>query len=202
VRKRLLDIGEDIPGKAKRGQQPLATLVKSEIARWTPIIKAANVKAGQKLHNSSQMASRTACWTTRRGVVAGRRHGHKSLAGAPIRPSSPLRRRGGTSTRRTGKTLFGKRRRIYARIARRGAGIGDDMAPILPVQCWIARTALGWSVRKLALAAEVSRDTVARFERGGELKAITVEAIQDTLERAGVVFIDAHDGGPSARLQR
>jgi transcriptional regulator with XRE-family HTH domain len=76
------------------------------------------------------------------------------------------------------------------------------VAPILPVQCWIARTALGWSVRKLALAAEVSRDTVARFERGGELKAITVEAIQDTLERAGVVFIDAHDGGPSARLQR
>ena len=53
-----------------------------------------------------------------------------------------------------------------------------------------------------SLAAEVSRDTVARFERGGELKAITVEAIQDTLERAGVVFIDAHDGGPSARLQR
>jgi tripartite-type tricarboxylate transporter receptor subunit TctC len=44
VRKRLLDIGSDIPGKAKRGQQPLAALVKSEIARWTPIIKAANLK--------------------------------------------------------------------------------------------------------------------------------------------------------------
>jgi tripartite-type tricarboxylate transporter receptor subunit TctC len=44
VRKRLLDIGSDIPGKAKRGQQPLAALVKSEIARWTPIIKAANIK--------------------------------------------------------------------------------------------------------------------------------------------------------------
>jgi tripartite-type tricarboxylate transporter receptor subunit TctC len=44
VRKRLLDIGDDIPGKAKRGQQPLAALVKSAIARWTPIIKAANVK--------------------------------------------------------------------------------------------------------------------------------------------------------------
>ena len=41
VRKRLFDIGCDIPGKAKRGQQPLAALVKSEIARWTPIIKAA-----------------------------------------------------------------------------------------------------------------------------------------------------------------
>jgi tripartite-type tricarboxylate transporter receptor subunit TctC len=45
VRKRFLDIGGDIPVKAKRGQQPLAALVRSEIARWTPIIKAANVKA-------------------------------------------------------------------------------------------------------------------------------------------------------------
>ena len=45
VRKRLNDIGSDIPGKARRGQQPLAELVKSEIARWTPIIKAANVRA-------------------------------------------------------------------------------------------------------------------------------------------------------------
>jgi tripartite-type tricarboxylate transporter receptor subunit TctC len=45
VRKRFLDIGGDIPGKPKRGQQPLAALVKSEIARWRPIIKAANIKA-------------------------------------------------------------------------------------------------------------------------------------------------------------
>ena len=45
VRTRLLDIG-DIPSKARRGQQPLATLVKSEVARWTPIIKAANFAGG------------------------------------------------------------------------------------------------------------------------------------------------------------
>jgi tripartite-type tricarboxylate transporter receptor subunit TctC len=44
VRKRLLELGFDIPGNAKRGQQPLAALVKNEIARWTPIIKAANIK--------------------------------------------------------------------------------------------------------------------------------------------------------------
>jgi tripartite-type tricarboxylate transporter receptor subunit TctC len=43
VRNRLLDVGGDIPGKAKRGQQALAALVKSEIARWTPIIKGANI---------------------------------------------------------------------------------------------------------------------------------------------------------------
>jgi tripartite-type tricarboxylate transporter receptor subunit TctC len=43
-RKRLLDLGSEIPDRASRGQLPLASLVKSEIARWTPIIKAANVK--------------------------------------------------------------------------------------------------------------------------------------------------------------
>jgi tripartite-type tricarboxylate transporter receptor subunit TctC len=42
VRKRLLDLGCDIPNKTKRGQQALAALVKSEIARWTPVIKAAS----------------------------------------------------------------------------------------------------------------------------------------------------------------
>jgi tripartite-type tricarboxylate transporter receptor subunit TctC len=45
VRKRLLDLGLDIPDKSKRGQQQLAILVKSEIARWTPIIRAASIKA-------------------------------------------------------------------------------------------------------------------------------------------------------------
>jgi tripartite-type tricarboxylate transporter receptor subunit TctC len=45
VRRRLLDLGCDIPAKSARGPQPLAALVKSEIARWTPIIKAASVKA-------------------------------------------------------------------------------------------------------------------------------------------------------------
>ena len=43
TRKRLLDLGNDIPDKASRGPRPLAALVKSEIARWTPIIRAANV---------------------------------------------------------------------------------------------------------------------------------------------------------------
>jgi tripartite-type tricarboxylate transporter receptor subunit TctC len=44
TRKRLLEFGSSIPDKAKRGQQALALLVKSEIARLTAIIKAANVK--------------------------------------------------------------------------------------------------------------------------------------------------------------
>jgi len=44
TRKRLLELGGEVPDKTKRGQQALANLVKSEIARWTPIIRAANIK--------------------------------------------------------------------------------------------------------------------------------------------------------------
>ena len=41
VRNRLLDLGSDIPDASRRGPQALAALVKSEIDRWTPILKAA-----------------------------------------------------------------------------------------------------------------------------------------------------------------
>jgi tripartite-type tricarboxylate transporter receptor subunit TctC len=44
TRKRLQEIGAEIPDASRRGQQQLAILVKSEIVRWTPIIKAANIK--------------------------------------------------------------------------------------------------------------------------------------------------------------
>jgi hypothetical protein len=44
VHTRLLDLAGNLPSKAKRGQQPLAALMKGEIT-WTPIIKAANVLA-------------------------------------------------------------------------------------------------------------------------------------------------------------
>lgn len=41
VRKRLLDLGSDIPEPAGRTRQALAQHVKNEIAKWAPIIKAA-----------------------------------------------------------------------------------------------------------------------------------------------------------------
>ena len=44
TRKRLAVLGGDIPDKSKRGPQPFHALVKSEIARWSPIIRAANIK--------------------------------------------------------------------------------------------------------------------------------------------------------------
>jgi tripartite-type tricarboxylate transporter receptor subunit TctC len=39
--KRLVDLGADIPGAEARTPEALAALVKSEIAKWTPIIQAA-----------------------------------------------------------------------------------------------------------------------------------------------------------------
>jgi tripartite-type tricarboxylate transporter receptor subunit TctC len=45
VRQRLADVGNEIPDKAMRGRAALRDLVTREIARWTPIIKAANVRA-------------------------------------------------------------------------------------------------------------------------------------------------------------
>jgi tripartite-type tricarboxylate transporter receptor subunit TctC len=47
TRKRLLELGSVIPDKAGRSPQALGTLVKSEVARWTPILKAAGAAAPQ-----------------------------------------------------------------------------------------------------------------------------------------------------------
>jgi tripartite-type tricarboxylate transporter receptor subunit TctC len=41
TRKRLLELGSDIPVKNRRGGPALQALVKSEIAKWTPVIQAA-----------------------------------------------------------------------------------------------------------------------------------------------------------------
>jgi transcriptional regulator with XRE-family HTH domain len=69
----------------------------------------------------------------------------------------------------------------------------------LPVQCRMARAALGLGVRDLAAAAKVASDTVARFERGDELKERTIEALRRALEDAGVEFTNG--GQPGVRLK-
>lgn len=44
TRKRLLDLGSDIPDAPRRGQKAMGDLVKSEVARWTPVLKAAQAQ--------------------------------------------------------------------------------------------------------------------------------------------------------------
>jgi transcriptional regulator with XRE-family HTH domain len=74
------------------------------------------------------------------------------------------------------------------------------MIILTPIQCRMARAALGLGVRELAAAAKVSIDTVARFERGDELKERTIEALQRTFEAAGVEFTNGDK--PGVRLTR
>jgi transcriptional regulator with XRE-family HTH domain len=69
-------------------------------------------------------------------------------------------------------------------------------------QCKMARAAVGLGVRDLAEAAKVSPDTVARFERGEELRERTIDAIRAALEAAGVEFIDENGGGAGVRLRK
>jgi tripartite-type tricarboxylate transporter receptor subunit TctC len=45
TRKRLLELGSDIPEGEARSPQALAALVKNEVARWTPIFQAAGIVA-------------------------------------------------------------------------------------------------------------------------------------------------------------
>jgi transcriptional regulator with XRE-family HTH domain len=72
-----------------------------------------------------------------------------------------------------------------------------------PAQCKMARAALGLGMRELAQRAKVSPNTISRFERGEELRARSVDAIQASLERSGVMFIAENIfGGAGARLRK
>ena len=67
----------------------------------------------------------------------------------------------------------------------------------------MARAALNWSVRDLAEAAQIHRNTVTNIETGRYAgDAATLAAIVSALKRAGVEFIDENGGGPGVRLRK
>ena len=67
----------------------------------------------------------------------------------------------------------------------------------------MARGALNWSVRDLAEAAGIHRNTVTNIETGRYAgDAETLAAIVGTLKRAGVDFIAENSGGPGVRLRK
>jgi transcriptional regulator with XRE-family HTH domain len=71
-----------------------------------------------------------------------------------------------------------------------------------PVQCQMARVALGWGVRDLARKAAKSQTTVVKFEQGKPVRPATVEALRKVLERGGIVFIPENGGGAGVRLAK
>ena len=70
-----------------------------------------------------------------------------------------------------------------------------------PIQCKLARTALGWGVVELARAANVSTQTIVRLERGEELRKTTLERITQVLEDGGIEFISENGGGVGVRFR-
>jgi DNA-binding XRE family transcriptional regulator len=75
--------------------------------------------------------------------------------------------------------------------------------PVTSAQIRMARAALNWTVRDLAQAAGIHRNTVTNIEVGryaGDPK--TMLTIEKVLRRAGVEFIEEAGGGPGARLRK
>jgi DNA-binding XRE family transcriptional regulator len=75
--------------------------------------------------------------------------------------------------------------------------------PVTSAQLRMARAALNWTVRDLAEAAGLHRNTITNIEVGryaGDQK--TLEAIETVLRKAGVEFIDENGGGAGVRLKK
>jgi transcriptional regulator with XRE-family HTH domain len=67
----------------------------------------------------------------------------------------------------------------------------------------MARAALNWTVRDLAEATGLHRNTITNIEVGRYAgDATTLATIEAVLRRAGVEFIDENGGGPGVRLRK
>lgn len=75
--------------------------------------------------------------------------------------------------------------------------------PITPAQCRAARALIEMDQATLAVAANVSRNTVVAFEKGQRApNANNLSAIRTALEAAGVIFVDENGEGPGVRLKK
>ena len=73
---------------------------------------------------------------------------------------------------------------------------------ITPAQCRAARALLDWKQIELANHSDVGITAIRTFERGKTSPhKITLKALKETFETAGVEFIDKNGGGPGLRLK-
>src|SRR3954471_13986960 len=75
--------------------------------------------------------------------------------------------------------------------------------PVTSAQVRMARAALNWTVRDLAEAAGVHRNTISNIEvgrYGGDPR--TLQLIEQRFKAAGVEFIDENGGGAGVRLRK
>ncbi len=70
-------------------------------------------------------------------------------------------------------------------------------------QVRMARAALNWTVRDLAAATGLHRNTITNIEVGRYAgDPATLKLIKDVLTREGVEFIDENGGGAGVRLRK
>jgi transcriptional regulator with XRE-family HTH domain len=60
--------------------------------------------------------------------------------------------------------------------------------PIQPVQCRMARAALGWSLQDLSVKTGVAKGVLNRFEFGGDIRASKRDAIEAAFQGTGIDF--------------
>lgn len=77
---------------------------------------------------------------------------------------------------------------------------------LLAIHIKLGRTCLGWDQKDLAREVGLSDQTVRRMENSeGPVRGTydNVQKVRQTLEQAGVIFIEADsDGGPGVRLRK
>jgi DNA-binding XRE family transcriptional regulator len=74
---------------------------------------------------------------------------------------------------------------------------------VTSAQVRMARAALNWTVRDLAQAAGLHRNTITNIETGRYAgDSVTLATIAAVLKRAGVEFIDENGGGAGVRLRK
>jgi transcriptional regulator with XRE-family HTH domain len=75
--------------------------------------------------------------------------------------------------------------------------------PVTSAQVRMARAALNWTVRDLAAATSLHRNTISNIESGKYLgEEASLATIETVLRRAGIEFIDENGGGPGVRLRK
>jgi transcriptional regulator with XRE-family HTH domain len=75
--------------------------------------------------------------------------------------------------------------------------------PVTSAQVRMARAALDWTVRDLAEATGLHRNTISNIEVGRYAgDQTTLELLEKTLKAAGVEFIAENGGGPGVRLRK
>lgn len=74
---------------------------------------------------------------------------------------------------------------------------------VTSAQVRMARAALNWTVRDLAEATGLHRNTITNIEVGRYVgDPETLSKIEVVLKRAGVEFINENGGGPGVRLRK